>query len=311
VLVVEDHAPFRRFICKLLQQRPDVEIVGEAADGWDAIGQAETLRPDMVLLDIGLPRLNGIEAAGRIHAAIPDAKLMFVTIESSLEVVEEAYRSGAHGYVYKPRAHRDVLPVLDAIIRGTRFISGGLARIAGGDSIASHRHALLFYSSDAVFVDALSRFIAGAFEGGNVVIVLVTKSHDERIRLSLRASGIDVEQALHSRYISVDIGDLLAQVMVDHWPDAARFQSAAEELVTAAAARAAAHGGKVVACGECVPTLWAEGHLDAAIQFEHLWDELARSRQIDTLCAYPLSVREDEVRTVTSLCAAHTVVEVC
>jgi DNA-binding NarL/FixJ family response regulator len=134
VLVVEDHEPFRRVICELLQQRADLLIVGEAADGLDAICQAEALRPDVVMLDIGLPMLSGIEVAGRIRAKVPDAKLMFVTNESSLEVVEQAFRSGAHGYVYKPRVQRDVLPVLEAIIRGGRFVSGGLERIAQGDS---------------------------------------------------------------------------------------------------------------------------------------------------------------------------------
>ena len=69
---------------------------------------------------------------------------MFVTNESSLEVVEEAFRRGAHGYVYKPRVQRDVLPVLDAIIRGRRFVSGGLERIAQGDGLASHRHEVVF-----------------------------------------------------------------------------------------------------------------------------------------------------------------------
>jgi DNA-binding NarL/FixJ family response regulator len=167
VLVVEDHEPFRRIICRLLQERPDVLIVGEAADGLDAIRRAEALRPDVVMLDIGLPMLSGIDVARRIRAVLPDARLMFVTIESSFEVVEQAFRSGAHGYVYKPRAHRDVLPVLDAIIRGGRFVSGGLERIARGDSLASHRHQVLFCSSDAVLVEAFTRFIAGALHAGN------------------------------------------------------------------------------------------------------------------------------------------------
>ena len=178
VLVVEDHEPFRRVICELLQQRADLLIVGEAADGLDAIRQAEALRPDVVMLDIGLPMLSGIEVAGRIRAMVPDAKLMFVTNESSLEVVEQAFRRGAHGYVYKPRVQRDVLPVLEAIIRGGRFVSGGLERIAQGDSLASHRHEVLFCSSDAVLIGAFSRFIAGELHEGNAVIVVVTAAHE-------------------------------------------------------------------------------------------------------------------------------------
>ena len=189
VLVVEDHEPFRRVICELLQQRADLLIVGEAADGLDAIRQAEALRPDVVMLDIGLPMLSGIEVAGRIRAKVPDAKLMFVTNESSLEVVEQAFRRGAHGYVYKPRVQRDVLPVLEAIIRGGRFVSGGLERIAQGDSLASHRHDVVFCSSDAVLVGAFSRFIAGELREGNAVIAVVTAAHERSLQSSLQASA--------------------------------------------------------------------------------------------------------------------------
>jgi DNA-binding NarL/FixJ family response regulator len=310
VLVVEDHAPFRRVICKLLQQRADLQIVGEAVDGWDAVCQAEALRPDVVLLDIGLPRLSGIEAAGRIRALIPDAKVMFVTIESSLEIVEQAFSRGAHGYVYKPRAVRDLLPVLDAILRGAQFVSGGLERVAQGDSLAAHHHPLLFYSSDAALVGACSGFIAGAFAEGHAVIVLVTKAHEESIRLSLQASCIDFRDAVQQgRYISVDICDMLAKVTVDGWPDPVRFRSAAEDLV-AAARRAARHGARVVACGECAPTLWAQGRVQAAIRLEHLWDELVQSQRMDTLCMYPSTARETSLVAMRSLCAEHTSVEI-
>src|SRR6185503_4707574 len=156
-------------ICEVLQRRGDVLIVGEAADGLDAIRQAEALRPDVVMLDIGLPTLSGLEVAGRIRASVPDAKLMFVTNESSLEVAEQAFSRGAHGYVYKPRALRDVLPVLDTIIRGGQFVSGGLERIARGDSLASHRHPVLFYSSDEVFLTAFTRFVGDALDDGKAV----------------------------------------------------------------------------------------------------------------------------------------------
>ena len=192
VLVVEDHAAFRRVICELLRERADVQIVGEAADGLDAVRQAEALRPDVVMLDVGLPGISGIEAARRIRALVPDAKLMFVTIESSLEVVAQAFSTGAHGYVYKPRALRDLLPVLDAIIRGAQFVSGGLARIAQGDSLASHRHHVVFYSSGEVLVRAFTRFIGDALDEGKAVIVLLNEAHDESVRRSLRASHVDL-----------------------------------------------------------------------------------------------------------------------
>jgi len=311
VLVVEDHKPFRRVLCELLQQRGDLLIVGEAADGVDAIRQAEALRPDVVMLDIGLPMLNGIEVAGRIRANVPNAKLMFVTNESSLEVVEQAFSKGAHGYVYKPRAHRDVLPVLDAILRGARFVSGGLERIARGDSLASHRHHLLFCSSDEVLVAAFSRFVAGVLDQGKVVIVLVSEAHDRGLQRSLQASQVDVALAIRQkRYVSVSITELLATVMVNGYPDPTRFLNAAGELMAEAARRAGGQHDEVAAVGECAPTIWSHGQVEAAIQLEHLWDEISMSRQMDILCAYPLAARDESVPAVRRLCAEHTAVEI-
>jgi len=310
VLVVEDHEPFRRVICELLQQRGDLLVVGEAVDGLDAVCQAEALRPDVVMLDIGLPMLSGIEVAGRIRARVPDAKLMFVTNESSMEVVDQAFSGGAHGYVYKPRALRDVLPVLDTIIRGGRFVSGGLERIAQGDSLASHRHGLVFCSSDAVLVAAFSRFIAGALVRGNAVIVLVTDAHQRSLQRTLQASQVDLALAIRQkRYVSVSIIELLAKVMVDGCPDPTRFVNAAEELLTEVARRAGQHA-EIAACGECSPTVWANGHVEAAIQLEQLWDDIAKSREMDILCAYPLAARDESVPAVRRLCAEHTAVEI-
>jgi DNA-binding NarL/FixJ family response regulator len=310
VLVVEDHEPFRRVLCELLQERADVQIVGEAADGLEAVRQAEALRPDVVMLDIALPMLSGVDAAVRIRASIPDAKLMFVTNESSLDVVEQAFKRGAHGYVYKPRMNRDVLPVFDAIIRGGGFVSGGLERVARGDSLASHAHDVLFCSSDAVLVAAFSRFIAGVLSEGNVVIALLTEAHDISLTRRLQASPDFASAIGEGRYITVNINELLAKVMVNGWPDPTRFLDTTEELVIEAARRATGRHPRVAAVGECSSTVWAHGYLAAAIQLEHLWDEMAKSHQIDILCAYPLTAREENVQAVRTLCAEHTAVEI-
>ena len=311
VLVVEDHEPFRRVIRESLQQRGDLLIVGEAANGLDAIAQAEARRPDVVMLDIGLPMLNGFEVAARLRAMVPDAKVMFVTNESSLEVVEHAFRRGAHGYVYKPRFERDLFPVLDAIIRGGRFVSGGLERIALGDGLASHRHDVLFCSSDAVFVGACRRFVAGVLDAGNAVIVALTEAHERSLQRALQASPVDLALAIRQqRYVSVNISELLAKVMVDDRPDTALFLSAADDVVSEAARRATGQHARVAAIGECAPTLWSQGQVEAAIQLEHLWDEIAMRRQIDILCAYPLAARDESLPAVRRLCAAHTAVEI-
>ena len=311
VLVVEDHQPFRRVICDLLQQRADLLIVGEAADGLDAIRQAEALRPDVVILDIGLPVLSGLEVAERIRAKVPDAKLMFVTNESSLEIVEQAFRNGANGYVYKPRVQRDVMPVLEAIIRGGRFVSGGLERIAQGDGLASHRHDVVFCSSDAVLIGAFSRFIAGELHEGNAVVAVVTAAHERSLHSSLEASRVDVALAIRQRrYLPVNVSELLAKATVNGRPDPLRYLDAAGDLLADVARRATDHHARIAACGEGTSALWTHGHVEAAIQLEHLWDEIAMSRQMDILCAYPVAARDESVPAVRRLCAEHTAVEI-
>jgi hypothetical protein len=111
-------------------------------------------------------------------------------------------------------------------------------------------------------------------------------------------------------YIPLNISQLLSKVMVGGTPDATRFMNAAGEVVAEAAQRSAGRHRRVAACGECAPTLWARGDVDAAIQLEHLWDEVARSQPMDTQCAYPMTIRQENARALRRLCAEHTVVEI-
>jgi DNA-binding NarL/FixJ family response regulator len=126
VLVVDDYEPFRRFVCSTLGKRPAFQIVGEASDGVAAVRKAEELKPDLVLLDIGLPRLNGLQAAREIRKLSPHSKIIFVSQESSPDVVQEALSLGALGYVAKARAGSDLLAAVEAVLEGRRFVSNGL-----------------------------------------------------------------------------------------------------------------------------------------------------------------------------------------
>jgi DNA-binding NarL/FixJ family response regulator len=126
VLVVDDYEPVRRFVCSTLGKRPAFQIVGEASDGVAAVRQAEELKPDLVLLDIGLPRLNGLQAAREIRKLSPHSKIIFVSQESSPDVVQEALSLGALGYVAKARAGSDLLAAVEAVLEGRRFVSNGL-----------------------------------------------------------------------------------------------------------------------------------------------------------------------------------------
>jgi DNA-binding NarL/FixJ family response regulator len=127
VLVVEDYEPFRRFIRSTLEKRPELRIVGEVSDGLEAVQKAQELQPNLILLDVGLPTLSGIEAARRIRNISPNAKMIFVSQESCADVVQEALTIGALGYVAKTSAGIELLAAVKAVCQGRRFISAGLA----------------------------------------------------------------------------------------------------------------------------------------------------------------------------------------
>jgi DNA-binding NarL/FixJ family response regulator len=126
IVVVEDYEPFRRFICSTLGKRPELQIVGEASDGLEAVKKAWDLQPNLILLDIGLPTINGIEAACRISRLVPAAKILFVSQNNDADVVMAALSNGAKGYVCKQNAETDLLPAIEAVLRGDRFVSRGL-----------------------------------------------------------------------------------------------------------------------------------------------------------------------------------------
>jgi DNA-binding NarL/FixJ family response regulator len=125
--VVEDSDAFRKFICSTLGKRPELQIVGEVSDGLEAVRKVEELQPDLIVLDIGLPSLNGIEAARRIRKLSPESKILFVSQESSADVVQEALGTGTHGYVVKSDAGSELLPAVKAVLEAKRFISASLA----------------------------------------------------------------------------------------------------------------------------------------------------------------------------------------
>ena len=295
-LIVEDYEPFRRFVCLALQQRAEFQIIGEVSDGLEAVQRAQELQPDLILLDIGLPKLNGLEAGRRIRDVSPNSKVLFLSQESSPEVVREAVRLGASGYVYKPRAQTDLLPAIDAVLGGKRFVSKGLEFSEGADPPAPHRHEILFCSDEAVLLDSLTQFIAAALSAGNAAIVWATESHRDSLLQRLHALGVDIDAAIQrGTYVSSD---------TEETPDPVRMLEAIRGL-SEAAAQAGKEHPRVAVCGERAGRLWAEGKTDVAIRLEQLCNELARSHDIDILCSYPMPHQEDE-DALKSICAEHT-----
>jgi DNA-binding NarL/FixJ family response regulator len=123
ILLVDDFKDWVRQVRLLLQFRTEFQLIAEASDGSEAVQKAEELKPDLILLDIGLPKLNGIEAARQIRQRSPSSKIIFLSQNSDFEIVRAALDTGALGYVRKIDAGRELLPAVDAILRGEQFIS--------------------------------------------------------------------------------------------------------------------------------------------------------------------------------------------
>lgn len=128
ILLVEDFEPYRALIGALLSGKAGFQVVGEVSDGLQAVTKAQELRPDLILMDINLPMISGIEAARRIRELVPVSKIVFVTKESDVDVIREAHGLGAQGYIAKTKASTELLTGLAAVLEGELFISSGLPR---------------------------------------------------------------------------------------------------------------------------------------------------------------------------------------
>ena len=124
ILVVDDFEPWRRFASSLLRGKPELQVVGEASDGLEAVQKAVELKPDLILLDLHLPRLSGLQAARQIRKLAPESKIIFLSQESSDDIVQAALSLGAWGYVVKASAASELLVAVEAVLSGKSFVSG-------------------------------------------------------------------------------------------------------------------------------------------------------------------------------------------
>ena len=293
-----------------------MQLVGEVSDGLQAVRTAEELQPDLVVLDIGLPSLNGIEVARRIRKLSPRSKILFVSQESSADLVREALGTGAHGYVVKTDAGRELLEGVSAVLRGEQFVG---KRFSGQDFIGgsqlpqnmkiARRHDVGFYSDDAGLLDDLTQFIEAALRAGNSAIVVATESHRDSLLSRLHAHGVDIAAAIEQgRYISVDVAEALSTFMVNDLPDPVRFLTLLRDLIVPAAE--AAEGHRVAVFGECVDLLSEQGKADAVIRLERLWNEISKSYDVDILCGYHHGAIQGgmDSHVFQRICAEHSAV---
>jgi DNA-binding NarL/FixJ family response regulator len=311
ILLVEDHPDWQRLVVSILQEWPNLQIIAVASDGLEAVQKAEELQPDLVLLDIGLPKLNGIEVVKRVSKVAPGARLLIVSSEPSVDVVRVALRVGALGYVHKSRTRTELLPAIKTVLEGRHFASreAAFSSKKRADDRAPCRHEVRFYSDDRFILESVARFVAAALRTGNPAIVLATEPHRDGILQKLRAEGVDVDAVIQKRvFILLDAADMLSTFMVDDWPDPVRFLGGVRGLIESASASAKADGPVVAAFGEMVALLWAEGKTDAAIRLEQLWNDLTTTHDVDVLCAYPFScfAAEQEEQSFTRISACHS-----
>jgi len=320
ILAVDDFEPWRRFVSSALDRQLGLQPLLEASDGLEAVYRAAALRPDLILLDIGLPTLDGIKAARRIRDLSPNSKVLFLSEESSPDVAEAALAVGGSGYIVKSDAGRELSAAVDAIMEGKRYISAKLVGHVFFDfpdaypSQVRNFHELQIYSNDASFLDGFTTFIAGVLNAGNAVIVLASEAHRQALLQKLHTRGFDLDAVIKSGcYISMDAGDFLSSLMVGDQPDPNQLEKVLSSVLEQAAKAPNGAARRVFACGECAPSLWAQGKVNAALRVEELWAAVSQKYEVSTLCGY-ISVdlqEEEQQRVFQAIRSVHSAVIPC
>jgi DNA-binding NarL/FixJ family response regulator len=336
ILVADDFVPWCRYVSLLiLPKKPEWQIVGEVFDGVEAVKKAAELRPDLILLDVGLPKLSGIEVARQIKEIDSDVKILFLSVFDSREIVELALSTGANGYVVKLDAGSELVVGMEEVLQGKLFVSSrlrGSISVQGVSSQASdelvrdarlssraislpeaestHQHDALFYSDDDSLIKSVTDFFGSALRFGNSVIAIASEPHRDAIVQELKTQGLNADVLIQQgAYVSLDAAELIPTLMINEQLDAGRFFESFKNLIESASKAAKAKHPRVAIFGEAAALLWAQGKKDAAIQLEQLGAGLARSHKVDILCAYPstLNIREDR-DSFAAICAEHSVV---
>lgn len=322
ILVVEDHEPFRKFIRTFLGQLEDFQLVGEAADGLSAVRKCVELQPDLVLLDIGLPELNGIQVARQIRQSAPKVRIVFLTQESSSAIVHEALSLGAAAYVIKAHTASDLIVAILAARDGRQFVSKGLdgsIRLnepplsVDGDSdhssraSAAHHHKVHFYPDDSSFVKGISAFIQRSLKAGKIVLAVTNESRRNAIVSTVQASGVDARSSIAAgRLILEDSPGFLKEIMKDDRVDSELLLRLSVELIESMVRTNP--GARICACGECASPLLEQGNVEAAMQIERAWNELSVRYDMELLCSYIFSgfQRAADMPGYRQVCAAHS-----
>ena len=254
------------------------------SDGLAAVQQAEQLRPDLILLDIGLPALDGLAAARRILVLNPESRIVFLTQESAPDIVYEALGLGSRGYIHKTCA-RYLLPVVKAILDRGPAVGNGLPADRLGCH-AHHGHRAQFYSDDTTLLETAEHFLASALIRNDAAIAIATGSHLRRLLERLKNCVRNVDRAIErGSFVHLDAEELVSRFLSDgmsSWKP-----SLIQTIESAASATMRAHP-RVAVFGECAPLLWSAGQTDMAIEVEEFATEIVNTMSVDIMCAYPM-----------------------
>ena len=272
----------------------------------EAVQKASELQPDLVLLDVGLPKLNGVQAAKQLRKVAPLAKVLLISQEFSFDVVKAALRSGALGYIQKLNVARELLPGIEAVLEGRYFVRGTVKEkfleTNGGSPV---RHELRLYSHDALLVEGFADFAAAELVAGKATIVAATESHRAGILEGLRARSVDVDDAIaRGMLIPLDAAETLSKFMSNDMLDPDHFFEFMDTLIGAAMRVAP----RVSVCGEIAPQLLAAGKSAQALRLEELSDIAVHGFRLNALCGYALSGFEADNEVIQDICAEHSAV---
>lgn len=330
---MDDYEPWRRFLRLALLINTNLEVVEEVADGVRAVIKAGELKPDLILLDIGLPILNGIEAARRIRQVAPMSKILFVSENCATNIAEAGLRAGGSGYLVKSDCATELLHAIRTVLQGGKYLStslnaqflldvrddtytqpdlGQLTLARPTEAMAVCKtHKACFYSTDQELLNQVTRYIGSALEVGNAAIVIVTESHRDSLLRSLNDYGLNMDAAVEQgRYLALDAAGMLSTSIVDDTIDSIGLFKCLHNLTISAAEAAKIGQSRVAIFWECVQLLWARRNVEAAIALEKLSNHLATACDVDILCGYSLASFQSEMGSYIfeQICAAHAAI---